>query len=345
MAKKKDTISDAKRNIIKTVKKQQKKAVMDKDYDYGDAGNNGTEEEVVVEENKLLCVQCGDIRSLTRNFYISYNSMHPKKRIPYCKPCIRGMLYDKLGNIMVDKAKKFLQMIDRPYIWDLWDKSFTASDGDGFGIYMKNIALPQYRFFTWNNSEFEPSGSVMPSHVSSFELTDYIIAKWGTGYDREEYENFERKYGLLKNNYLEKTAMHTEALLNYIRYRVKEEMATAKGDVREAKEWGGLAQKAATDAKINPNQLSQADLQDGLSTFGQLTRAVEQAVDIIPILPVFKEKPQDKIDFAIWCYINYIRDLTGLPLCEYKDVYEFYNQRKMEFEKELELDELESTTQ
>lgn len=126
--------------------------------------------------------------------------------------------------------------------------------------------------------------------------------------------------------------MHTEALLTYIRYRVKEEIATARDDMKSAKEWGQLAQKAAQDAKINPSQLSKSDLSDGLDTFGQLVRSVEQAVDIIPILPVFKERPQDKVDFTIWCYINYIRDLKGLPLAEYEDIYRFYDERKKEYE-------------
>lgn len=44
--------------------------------------------------------------------------------------------------------------------------------------------------------------------------------------------------------------MHTEALLTYIRYRGKEEMATARGDVGEAQKWGGLADKASERAKL-----------------------------------------------------------------------------------------------
>ena len=139
---------------------------------------------------------------------------------------------------------------------------------------------------------------------------------------------------MLKNNYKEKTNLHTEALLNYIRYRVKEEIATAKGDVKEAKEWGELANKAATSAKINPSQLSKADLSDGLSTFSELSQAVEKEVDIIPILPRFKYRPNDALDFNIWCYVNYIRDLGGLPPCNYEDVYSFYDRRKEDYIKQ-----------
>lgn len=324
----KGTISKTKKEIINSVAKSAEDGVLSPNY-------NNYQTDVDPQENQLLCVHCGKVKVMIKNFYISYNPLHTKKRIPYCKECIRSMVYDRRGNIVMDNAQKFLQLIDRPFIWDIWEKSFNGNDGDGFGVYMKNLALPQYRFYNWNDSAFEPSGTVLPKSAE-FDLTDEVVYRWGTGYSRDEYQNFERKYGLLKNNYPEKTAMHTEALLNYIRYRVKEEMATAKGDVREAKEWGGLAQKAGQDAKINPNQLSQADLQDGLSTFGQLTRVVEQAVDIVPILPKFKEQPQDMPDFTLWCYINYIRDLKGLPLCDYEEIYKFYEERKKEQIKNLE---------
>jgi 3-dehydroquinate dehydratase len=175
------------------------------------------------------------------------------------------------------------------------------------------------------NKEKEPIGY-------SDEEIKILSAKWGEGYSSNELMAFERKYQLLKNNYPEKTALHTEALQTYVRYRVKEEMATAIGDVKSAKDWGDLASKQAQNAKLNVAQLSKSDLTLGLDTFGQLVRAVETAVDVIPILPQFKEKPQDKVDFTLLCYINYIRDLKGLPPAEYKEIYRFYEERKKEYE-------------
>ena len=123
--------------------------------------------------------------------------------------------------------------------------------------------------------------------------------------------------------------MHTEALLNYIRYRVKEEIATAKGDVKEAKEWGALAKDAATAAKINPSQLSKADLSDGLSTFSELSQAVEKAVDIIPILPRFKYRPNDALDFnyMVLCKF-YERFIWFTSHVDMKIYMLFYDRRK-----------------
>jgi hypothetical protein len=292
------------------------------------------------QTKQITCSACGENKNVSE-YYISYNPIHSTGRISYCKDCLRKMISDDKGNVQLEKLKNTLKLIDRPFIYDLW-KTSLDDKMDTWGCYIKNLQLPQNRRLGWADSLFLPEAKNEINYdnvdienikgKSDFQLTNDILNKWGMGYDPEEYEAFERKYLALKNNYPEKTAMHTEALLNYIRYRCKEEMATAKKDVKEAKEWGALANSAATAAKINPSQLSAADLADGLSTFGQLTRAVERAVDIIPILPHFKEKPQDKVDFTLWCYINYIRDLKGLPLCDYKDIYKFYEERKKDYE-------------
>ena len=288
---------------------------------------------------EITCLYCGKSKKI-REYYVSYNPAHKIGRIPYCKKCLKKMIADDFGKVQLEKLKKTLKLIDRPFLYNIW-RSSLEEKGDTFGLYMKNMAIKQNRELTWEDSKFLPEveGEINYENVNMeqlakkqrFIITDNIIEKWGSGYKPEEYEAFERKYALLKNNYPEKTAMHTEALLNYIRYRVKEEIATALGDVKDAKDWGALAKDAATAAKINPSQLSKADLTDGLSTFSELVRATEQAVDIIHILPKFKQKPQDSVDFNIWCYINYIRDLKGLPLCTYEDIYQFYEERKREY--------------
>lgn len=293
---------------------------------------------------KLTCFNCGESKKGT-DFYMSYHAIHSAtKRLPYCKDCLTKMATDSNGNIIIEKLKDTLEKIDRPFLYDYWQISVNENPISPFGAYMKNLATPQNRNLTWSDSMFEPQAILdqkksLSVKMEDFVVTDEMYEKWNYGYQKDEYYYFEKKYNQLKNNYPEKTSMHTEALLNYVRYRVKEELATARGDVKEAKEWGGLATGAATAAKINPSQLSAADLADGLSTFGQLGRAVEQAVDIISILPRFKEKPQDKADFTLWCYINYVRELKGLPPCEYKDIYQFYETRKKEYEDHIMMEE------
>ena len=164
-----------------------------------------------------------------------------------------------------------------------------------------------------------------------FEVTPEIISLFGEGYTTDEYRKMYRKYETLKMNYSLQTSLHQEALATYVRFKVKEEDATARGEVTEAKKWYDAAQSAAENGKLTPRQLSQSDLHGGINSFSEIFKAVEQAVDIIPILPTFKYRPNDALDFVIWCYINYARDLQGLPQCSYEDVYKFYDKKKEEY--------------
>lgn len=164
-----------------------------------------------------------------------------------------------------------------------------------------------------------------------FEVTRDIIKLFGSGYTKSMYKMFWEKYEFLNKSYPDLTNLHTEALVTYVRFKVKEELATAQGNAVDAEKWNNAATKAAEKAKINPSQLSKSDLQGGLNSFSELIMAIEQAVDVIPILPKFKYRPNDAIDFNIFCLINYLRDLEGKPLCEYPDVYHFYDERKQEY--------------
>lgn len=103
------------------------------------------------------------------------------------------------------------------------------------------------------------------------------------------------------------------------------------GNSKEAQDWMNMYLKAMEAGKLTPAKLTNSDL-GGMDSFGELARMVEQAQDIVPILPKFKEKPQDKPDFTIWCYLNYIRHMMDLPMCEYEDIWKFYEERRKDFE-------------
>jgi hypothetical protein len=289
---------------------------------------------------KMKCIgECKKELPKQTSFYNTNSELYKSiGKIPICKSCIQKSIdYNNMETVY-----SLLRQFDIKFDIEYWNKALESKKNT-FGEYMRMAnSLHQFVGTRWENSVFElpelkennESIEDIPNK-DKFIINDDIKNKWGYGYLDDEYKAFETKYSMLKNNYQEKTAMHTEALLTYIRYRVKEEMSTAKNDMKAAKEWGQLAQKAAQDAKINPSQLSKSDLSDGLDTFGQLVRTVEQAVDIIPILPQFKERPQDKVDFTLLCYINYVRDLKGLPPAEYEEIYRFYEDRKKEYENRM----------
>lgn len=210
-------------------------------------------------------------------------------------------------------------------------KSYEDSERDGF--IQKHSTVIQKT----ENAEYKKdlnkkkNEEVISVDDGVFEVTQEMIDLFGEGYTRIEYKNMYKKYKDMKQNYSIQTNLHQEALVTYVRFKVKEELATARGDVQEAQKWYSAAQDAADKAKLTPKQLTQADLQGGINSFSEIFKAVEQAVDVIPILPRFKFRPNDALDFNIWCYINYARDLQGLPQCTYEEVYKFYDKKKAEY--------------
>lgn len=162
-------------------------------------------------------------------------------------------------------------------------------------------------------------------------VDEEAVMLFGEGLKPSMYRKLMKKFNWLKQSYVDVTNFHTEALATYTRYKVLEEEAIACGDADAAKQWGTLATKAAENAKINPKQMSKADLNGSVNSFAEISQAIEQAIDVIPILPQFKYKPSDAVDFLIWQYVNYIRRLEGKPECEYADVYKFYDERVTDY--------------
>lgn len=162
------------------------------------------------------------------------------------------------------------------------------------------------------------------SRETSDELSlDELKNLFGIGFNEREYREMYKKYVALQNNYPLKTEMHKEALITYVKYAFKRDQAISNDDMDAADKWGKLCAKQATDAKINPSQLSAADLSDGITCFSQLAQAVEKEVDVVPILNEYIERPRDRVDYTIYMIIDYLRDLEGKSHIDYKDVYQY----------------------
>ena len=211
-------------------------------------------------------------------------------------------------------------------------KSFEDSEKDGF-IQKRSTVLKDVNadIKMLNESNIPVKENKHKSDIGDFEITDEVIGLFGDGYSKTEYKKMFDKYEKLKINYTLQTNIHQEALATYVRFKVKEEDATARGDVDEAKKWYDAAQNAAEKAKLTPKQLTKADLDSGVNSVSELTKAVEQAVDVIKILPRFKYRPNDAPDFNIWCYVDYERKLNDQPPISYEDVYAFYDKKRDEY--------------
>lgn len=161
--------------------------------------------------------------------------------------------------------------------------------------------------------------------ADSNALTDEqetLETKWGTGFTPQEYKQLEQEYTKLEKFLPKKTDLHIEALKKYVIYNMKEKMALAKGDLKDVKEWSGLADKAADNAQLKIKQLSE-NFDSGVDSFSKLVETVEEYYSVIPTLPKARKMPYDDIDFLVWQNVNYIRRLEGKPEADYEDIYYF----------------------
>jgi hypothetical protein len=221
-------------------------------------------------------------------------------------------------------------------------KEIKPNNPWAYYIPQANSGLNEFKGATYRDSVFkkvEKKDNTQNNESQSINSTelDRLKDKFGVGYPDNEYILFEKKYQELRPSFQLLTTMHEECLREYCINKVKEGLAKAKGDFKEAKEWASMAKDVANSGKLNPSQMSKADLSGGLDTFGQMARMVEQTSEgeLLSLLPVFTERPKDKVDVTLWHYVNYVRDLKGMEEAQYKDIYEFYNRRKKEYEGQM----------
>ena len=322
---------------------------------------------------KKICLACDPEHAEhpLSDFYLSKNPMHKDGKVPWCKKCILKYSLLDTGEIDEEKFKSVLQQIGKPYYIDLLnvaikqykkEHSYIPDDEVRYhgkeiiGIYFtKQNSLRQYQAKSYTDSEKDgfvrKQGTQATdisigkdikksyeekhkSDVGDFVITEEMVELFGDGYSKSEYKKMYEKYQKLKLNYTLQTNLHQESLATYVRFKVKEEIATAEGKVDDAKKWYDAAQNAAANGKLTPKALSAADLQKGMNSVCELVKAVEQATDVIKILPQFKYRPNDSVDFTIMCYINYERKLNGQPEVSYEDIYSFYDKKKEEYIKQ-----------
>lgn len=307
--------------------------------------------------DKIVCQgDCGRLLNPTRFFYASKSKLYAStKRFPTCKDCIKKIVDES----KIDTVYDMLRIMDVPFFYDRWYENLIKckeKNKNVFGNYirMANSGINEFKDATWKDSYFEPEVesnensiksasndeviNITPPEEISFKIEgmtqEEIQDKWGYGYTNEEYFLFEKKYKKLIGVHGDKTPLHVENLITYIRYRVKEEIETAKGKVAEAEKWSRMADTAAKSAKMTVQQLSKSDISGGVELVPQIFEAVEDKVGIISILPTLKEQPVDDADLIIWCIINYQQRLEDKPRIQYRDIWNFYDDMLEDFFKQ-----------
>ena len=293
----------------------------------------------VVVETPQICAKCGD----KGEFYSSKSLMHTKwGKLPYCKVCLVE-LFQELHKKLDDKEKAMIELcklVNVPYRMESFknakekfEESGTEMISGYFSHYSHTRIKPEDTFFDSDICKIivkEEPVDIDGEEKEDFEQTEDQIL-FGKGFSDEEYWEMRILYDDLRNNFPLVTNLHKEGLVKYVRCAVKERIAIAADDIDNAKKWGAMANKHAENAKLNPSQFNKADLAGGCNSFGEVFQAIEKAKEVIPILPRFKYRPDDAIDFLLWDYMDYSRHVDGLPSCSYPDIYKFYDEKKKNY--------------
>jgi len=278
----------------------------------------------------LTCTHCTKQKTAD-NFYADKSTNLNKMTI--CKDCLKEKAQDQNGDFSLDNFIDLLKTIDKPFIYQYVEKALESGN-EVVGEYFKNLNRRNSASGGFDDSDFSGYEVDNTQEVlkkdKPFEITEEVLDRWGRGYKPVEYESFEKKYEILRPSYPEKTAFHTEKLKEYIRFQVKGELALANNESINAKSWFEEARKTADAAKINPKQMTEADL-GGKNTFSEWFREVEKFDELMDCIKEYQLKPKDSIDFTIFEIINGVRRVKGMGDITYPEIYEFYDKEKAKF--------------
>lgn len=276
------------------------------------------------------CMKCNKVKKVS-DFYKSVSPNNNSGHTQLCKDCIQQMSLMGTGTFNERAVYDICKQIDKPFKNVAFQKAKAREDlmeMSKIGEYLRMMNQLKNQGLGFKDSEVLGSSFVgtneNPINIEEMSINkSELIKLFGGGYLDQEYSTMWDKYQQLKNNYPEKTAMHKEALIKYCKYSTKEDFSIASGDTASAKIWGDLAAKTATAAKINPSQLSAADLSDGMTCFAQISAMVEREKDIIPLLPKYTDNPLDRVDYVLYMIFDYLQDLEGKPHITYKEIWDF----------------------
>ena len=297
------------------------------------------------EVRKIICLNkdCSKKGKAQRedNFYNS--RVEGMDKYPLCKSCIKDLLITN----DIEQVLKLLKAMNYPFYKEVWENAKNMSPTNPFGTYMSKVgSLAQFRDKTWEDGEQslkeeKPEPKVVEeNYEEEYDDEDLeeldkeerkeLIKLFGRGFDDAMLMAMRDKYNALKEGYPD-SPLHREALTNYVKYKVQEETCIAVGDAEGAETWSKQAQKQADIAKLNPKQISEKDLDEGLSAISTLSLMVEKGVDIIPLMPQYKYEPRDLPDFVLYCLMEMLREEKGLPPVSYEDIYKWYDRKLQEY--------------
>ena len=106
----------------------------------------------------LMCTCCGKEKKMSE-YYLSYSRIYRAiEKIPVCKQCMLN-IYEELyeeTNDAKGSIYKLVRLTDMPYLDNIFITSLNSANSRGSNVwksYAKNIKMPNYRDFTFDDGE------------------------------------------------------------------------------------------------------------------------------------------------------------------------------------------------
>lgn len=264
----------------------------------------------------IICKECGEEKvSNTTNFYKSVK----KDFVVYggfsntCKNCLKDMCFHpKSGNVSKEGIVKALEVLDKPFKNDIFDK--FDEDSFNIGTYLKNLNL-KYKNVRFADSDVSDDAKVMPlyQHDDSDDENfnedgsrKVIYSRdWRGSYTLGEVEFLDNYYQKLQEDYKIVTQNHKDyarkiAKTSLIMDAVYDEfLQGVAGADKRYNDLQKVFDNLCKSAKFSENTRAINDT--GLGSFGQICEKVESKMWI----PQWESLNQDQYDDMLM-YFNTI---------------------------------------
>lgn len=285
-----------------------------------------------VKEKKEIvrkaCLKCQKSKNVN-DYYKSDSDEYSDKLYPICKECVS----DSIDCESIDSVRDQLIKLNRPYIHTLWISSVDEAKKRNwsiFGVYMKNVQLPQNRNLTWKNSIFEKNNKdsvvseTQTSHTNQpqvfsksefkFNVTEEMIVRWGQNYDVDSYIKLEDFYHKMRMSNKIETPQEETYLKKLAVISLKMDQELEAGNYGQVKQLGDLFSKYMADSKFRAMDKTEADKTGGIRSFSTIFAEVEKDGHIPPWETYRKLKgiKQDLVDKTIMHIENFTLRLNKI---------------------------------
>ncbi|WP_137743264.1 hypothetical protein [Robertmurraya siralis] len=257
-------------------------------------------------KDNFKCTSCGEEKDLNKGFYMSYSPFHKAtNRLHVCKVCLANEIKD--GDM-----KSFVNMlrgIDKPFITHLYESALEKNSV--LGEYFKLINTKDFRYLTWENSDFEGHKKTDVNNLmmeNEIEYDEETVKYWGRGYSDWEYMFLEDERHKLMSSF-ECPDYGMEMIMKDICFiNLDIEKARQERKDTSAKTIMNLIEtrrQLMTDANMKPIQSTGAEGNDQV-TFGTLIKKWE---DERPIPVPMDDEIKEYIDTFM---VGHLAKMEGL---------------------------------